>query len=290
MDSNSSTKTLLEIFDTDVSKKLCKSPVESFWQCRSDFELLLNSDAIVNELNDAIRPQIDNPSYISQKAHINNFFLLDSQYYDLSISWYLENQTSTFQNGNYISSPTGLCTMGKHGMIAAIGKKSVVCDLYEMPEVNIEIFESGLKLKKIDTLELKPGQVLEVNGLKHVLGIHETFGQCLLRFYSAPVSSIIWSFDKETLKSWGASATVLKQTQIKVLMNILKRLNYQESATNILQYCEHESHEVRWEAIITLGILAPEMAMQQLEKAILDVHPHVSSAAKKALQEINSNI
>ncbi len=250
----------------------------AFWRCGDAFEALMASDFLKPVGHAFLQRMLDAPMQVTGQWQMHHAMLIQHPCYALRASW---NLVDAVDDATIASHPS-------HSMLCALGSEPVVIDMYRMPEVDIEVFETGAPLAYSHDIVLAPGQVLELDGLHWVADPRSGGRNCIVTFTSAPLGSQVWSFDRATKKAWAVSASSQDDTQIKETLGILRRFRLKEAAPTVDRLCEHPHHDIRWEAIKTLGVLDAALAVERLRQARSDVHPHVRTSAARTLSTLEA--
>jgi hypothetical protein len=226
-----------------------------------------------------MQKMLDAPERSDAQWQVNHLPLIQNTFFSLNVTWALvaEPHEATIPSH------------GAHAMLCVLGRERAVADMYAMPEVDLEVFETGATLTYSHEQALLPNQIVEIDGRQWVADIHPQAGTCIAMFVTAPLWTQIWSFDRVSKQAFGVSASTQETTQIKETLGILRRFKHREAARTVARLCAHPCHDIRWEAIKTLGILDVAMALEKLREARNDSHPHVRACASRTLSEIEAS-
>lgn len=101
-----------------------------------------------------------------------------------------------------------------------------------------------------------------------------------------PATNHLWHFDRGTLAARFASVGNTEWSGYAVFSRLFASLGERRAIPFISQLVQHPSHIVRWAAIQAIGRLDSELAIQMLEQATTDQHPHIQKAANMALAKL----
>ncbi len=269
----------LDTFAHDVARTLAGADLRTaFWRCGDAFEALVASGFLKEIGHGFMQTMLATPTHATGQWQVHHAVLIQQPAYSLRVTWSLVD--SPFE-------PT-IASHASHGMIHSIGAEPVVIDMYRLPAVDLEVFETGAALEYSHQVVLAPHQTLELDGQHWVADARSSAGNCLVAFTSAPIGSQVWSFDRASRQSWAVSASSQESTQIKETLGILRRFKLKAAAPTVDRLCAHPHHDIRWEAIKTLGVLDAAMAIERLREARSDAHPHVRASAQRTLSTIEA--
>lgn len=267
----------LDTFAQAVARTLEGADLRTaFWRCGDAFEALVASDFLREIGHGFLRTMLDTPTHATGQWQVHHAVLIQHASYALRVAWSLAD----------VPPDATIASHAAHGMICSIGAEPVVIDMYRLPAVDLEVFAMGAELTYSHEVVLAPGQILELDGEHWVADAHTSASNCLLTFTSAPIGSQMWSFDRESRQSWAVSSSSQESTQIKETLGILRRFRLKEAAPTVDRLCTHPHHDIRWEAIKTLGVLDAGLAIERLRQARSDAHPHVRASATRALSTL----
>jgi hypothetical protein len=266
----------LSRFDKAVSEKLTTCDAEKFWSCKTDFETLVNSSFTSEITQHLLMGMLENPYSTDMRNQVNRTLLLQKETYSLVLSWNFAAEDND----------QSLSTHGSHAMVSILSKAPVSVDYYDLTMQNMEVYEPGKKLNYSHQKTFQPKEILEIHGDKFIADIEPVPNLLMVTFIMEPLWNQIWSFDRKSLSSWSVSAASLGHTQLKIVLEIFKLFGAENAIEAVLKLCKHENHDVRWEAIRTLGMLRLDLAEERLQEAVNDTHPHVRESAKDTLAQL----
>ena len=266
----------LKAFDKAVGEKLTTCDSDKFWSCKQDFETLIKSNFTAEITRSLLQDMLDDPFSSDMRNQVNRTILLQKETYSLVLSW----------NFSVELNDQSLSTHGSHAMVSILSKTPVSVDFYDFTEPDMEVYEPGKKLNYSHNTTLQPKEVLEIHGDRYIADIEPSPNLLLITFIMEPLWNQIWSFDRQSLSSWSVSASSLGHTQLKMALEIFNLFGEENAIEPVLKLCEHESHDVRWEAIRTLGMLRFDLAEERLKEAIFDKHPHIRQSAIETLSQL----
>jgi len=270
----------LDAFAKQVSEKLDGAdPRTTFWQCSDAFEALVASDFLTVIGHDYLRTMLDTPEHTTGQWQMHQAVLIQHPSFSLNLTWALEP----------VDLEPTIPSQPAHAMVCALGFRSIVLDMYRLPDVDLDVFEKGALLTFSHQVVLEPRQILELDGAQWVADVRPSSGACVATFTSAPLGTQVWSFDRASRESWAVSASSIEATQIKETLGILRRFKHRDAAATVDRLCVHPNHDIRWEAIKTLGVLDSGLALARLREAQSDAHPHVRASACRTLTRIEAS-
>ncbi len=273
---NSDESDCLKAFDKAVSEKLTAIDTKKFWSCKTDFETLINSNFAAEITRHLLLNMLDDPFSSDMRNQVNRTLLLQKETYSLVLSW----------NFAVDINDQSLTTHGSHAMVSILSKNPVAVNFYNFIVPNMEVYEPGRKLTYSHETALKPKELLEIHGDRYIADIQPSPNLLMITFIMEPLWNQIWSFDRQNLSSWSVSASTLGHTQLKIALEIFKLFGEENALPAVIKLCEHENHDVRWEAIRTLGMLDLDLAEERLKDATFDSHPHIRQSAIETLSQI----
>jgi HEAT repeats len=269
----------LDAFAREVTHTLEGANLRTaFWKCSDAFEALVGSSFLKNIGHGFMQTMLDTPTRASGQWQVHHAVLVQHPSFALRVTWSLVD-------GPHEAT---IASHAAHSMICSVGTEPVVIDMYRMPAVDLEVFEIGAALEFSHQVVLAPRQILELDGQHWVPDARSSAGNCLITFTSTPIGSQVWSFDRSSRQSWAVSASSQEATQIKETLGILRRFKLKEAAPTVDRLCAHPHHDVRWEAIKTLGVLDAALAIERLRQASSDTHPHVRASAARTLSTLEA--
>lgn len=270
----------IDAFARHVDRTLVGADLRSaFWRCGDAFEILVASDFLRQVGHGFMQRMLDAPTQATGQWQMHHAVLIQRSSYALRATWSLADAPP---DASIASHPS-------HSMLCSIGAEPVAIDMYRMPAVDREVFEPKALLEYSHEVVLAPGQILELDGEHWVADPRTSARTCLVTFTSAAIGSQVWSFDRVSKQSWAVSASSQEDTQIKETLGILRRFRLKEAAPTVDRLCAHPHHDIRWEAIKTLGVLDAGLAIERLRQARSDPHPHIRASATRTLSTLETN-
>lgn len=251
----------------------------AFWRCSDAFETLAASGFLTHVGHRVIQTMLDTPTHVTGQWQTHHAILIAQPSYALRTTWSLAESAPE----------ASIVSHASHMMLCSLGTQPVVIDMYRLPPVDLEVFETGAALAFSHQVVLAHAQILEIDGEHWVADARSSADNCLLAFTSAPIRSQVWSFDRDSRQSWSVAAASQESTQIKETLGILRRFKLREAAATVDRLCAHPHHDIRWEAIKTLGVLDAALAIERLREARSDTHPHVRASAARTLSTLSAD-
>ncbi len=268
----------LETFTNSVIDHLRSDPKEGFWKCKAAFRTLLETPFLKAVGDGFMKEMLSKPERPAAQWQVDHLPLIQNPQFGLNVSWALEA----------IPHESTIPSHGAHVMMCLLGQEGAVADMYALPDVDLEVFEKGASLTYSHQMALPPGEIVEIDGGDWAADIQPKAGTCMIMFVTAPLWTQIWSFDRISKVAFSVSASSQEITQIKETLGILRRFKHRDAASTVARLCTHPCHDIRWEAIKTLGVLDAPMAVERLLVAKSDPHPHVRAAATRMLSTIEA--
>ncbi|WP_373986698.1 HEAT repeat domain-containing protein [Duganella sp. BuS-21] len=101
-------------------------------------------------------------------------------------------------------------------------------------------------------------------------------------------ASLLWSFSRQTLRPLGVSANEFKDTAMVHACEVLTEFDDDSSLAPLQELATSASaHFVRWAAIKSLASIDADKALEIVQHAKFDSHPHIRSAAISAEQQLS---
>jgi hypothetical protein len=101
-----------------------------------------------------------------------------------------------------------------------------------------------------------------------------------------PASSQIWFFHRETRRAAFPVVGYMELSSYVLLSRMIAAMGERRALPLLEELTANGSHVVRWAAIQAIGKLDGAAGRAQLQRALSDPHPHISSAAAKTLAKI----
>lgn len=248
----------------------------TFWRCRDAFGHFADSGATTEIANDALRSMLDEPTEPPMRWGVARFTLIQTRAYSLALGW-------TLQGRGRREGTENLSTHGGHAIVRLCSTAPIKVRYFALDGIDFEIFDPSMSLRYSHEEMLNPGDTVEIDGEKFIADFEERPNVCLLTLLTAPLWPHIWTFDRDSLRPSTISAADKQMSELRVALQIFRRLGYVESEHVVRGLVSHPIHDVRWEAIKTLVTLNPAAGAMALRRAMLDRHPHVRNAAALSL-------
>jgi len=251
---------------------------ETFWACEDLFRNLLASRSqIQTHLNEEIRRLIADPHHLGD---------------------WLPNEWVLYRTGGIVVSISLLESHRRfihvlpfyalHGSLSAA---SLSYELYRLPKgFESAVFDPSVQLEHVGMRSAAGGEPIRIESDSYAYDFKPDQPIPVLRFVTNAVRPLEWLFSKETLRAWQANDAYLRFTQLRVAADVLGKLAHHTSLGPLKSLCDHPHHAVRWSAIQNLARVNRSEAIQRLERAANDPHPHVRSAALKTLERLQRKL
>jgi hypothetical protein len=248
----------------------------TFWRCRRAFDDFAKSRAVTNIANEALRLMLKEPTEPPMRWGVGKFTLIQKRTYSLALGWALRGR-------GHRQETDMLSTHGGHAFVNLCSRVPIKVRYFSMEGIDFEIFDPSLSLTYSHEEMLNPGDTVEIDGEKVIADFEERPDVCLLTLLTRPLWPHIWSFDRDSLRPSTISAADKQMSELRVALQIFRRLGYVASEQVVRELMSHPVHDVRWEAIKTLVTLNPAAGATALRNAVADSHPHVRNAATRSL-------
>jgi hypothetical protein len=269
----------LDQFTREVDALYDERQPSTFWRCRGAFDDFAQCSAVTDIANDALRAMLDSPTEPPVRWGVGKFTLAQKRAYSLALGWSVlaRRQCKETESIN---------THGGHAMVHLCSALPLKVRYFALDGIDLRIFAPSLQLRHSHDEVLNPGCTVAIDGEKFIADFEEHPNVCLLVLLTAPLWPHIWSFDRDSLRSWTISAADKQTSELRVVLQIFRELGYAASDQVVRQLALHPVHDVRWEAIKTLTILNPAEGATALRSAIRDGHPHIRNAARRSLASL----
>jgi len=246
-----------------------------FWQAEAAFRDFLASGELLKAVNRDLAGLLADPCHFGD-WRTSEWVLHRGRGFSLAVSVFEQPR-------RYIHALPFLA------MYAPVAAEPLRYDRYRLPpEYNNPVFDPGLKLSRVDSGQTEPGEVLLLQTREFAYDFHLPRPVVVLKLSTEPSLPLEWLFQKDTLQSWQANDASLASTQLRVAADTLGKFAHQSSLEPLKLLTGHGHHAVRWTAIQNLGRLNRSVALEKLQAACEDPHPHIQRAAKKTLGQIQS--
>lgn len=256
-----------------IETRFDRDAIETFWDCEPALSKFVSSGAALLAINEDLHRLVEDPAYMGR---------------------WRPGQISLARGAGFAlvsallgSSARYIHTTAHYGLYTPVGSEPLHYDLYALPEgFQDEVFDPSLRLIPAGSGSTAPGSVLRIEGDRYAYDFRITRPVVVVKLTLAPFHTLEWLFNRETLHAWQANDSELTATQLRVSAYLLGRMAHPSSLEPLLKLCAHPHHAVRWAAIQNLGRISRLQAIEKLEAAIHDPHPHIRRAAEAALAQI----
>lgn len=187
---------------------------------------------------------------------------------------------------------------GRHGEVvchandyicANLGPPPLEFDIFEMPaEHRYDVFDRSVRPNFVRRCRQEKGEALGIEAGRHILRMVKPAADAY-QVYAVSLHtrhSVIWHFDADTLEPKYAAAANLMSSRVQTAIGILGQMADQSALPVLTAAAESGDHFVRWSAISAVTAIDPQEGLVLLRRASEDPHPHVRSAAKRALLKL----
>lgn len=141
-------------------------------------------------------------------------------------------------------------------------------------------------LLRTESRELRKGDMWAVDGRSELSDLH-AYGDdtpLLVSMTGSKLDQLCWTFDRDTLQAWYATAIDYEVTSIVTLSELLGRLRDPASLETLGRvYDESPFHYARWAAVKSIGRIDRSTGLEYLRRSLSDPHPEVRQAAERTL-------
>ena len=184
----------------------------------------------------------------------------------------------------YYRKPSAIYTLPYVSLVTALSGRMPVYNLYDLPAdyVNAE-FSCGLRLGPKKEARDSGNGIIRLDGRSHAIDPDFDHPVVVLRLDSAVIDDLQWRFDRNTLRAEHAISTREEDSQLVAIANVLGAMGDKHVVEALALLSQHPRHFVRWAAIINVGRISREAALDLVRLAITDTHPEIRTAAKLTL-------
>ena len=172
---------------------------------------------------------------------------------------------------------------------ANLGPAALEFDIFEMPaECRFDVFDRSVRPKLVRRYCQHKGEALPVEAGRHILRMVKPAADAY-QIYAVSLRSrypVTWHFDADSLEPKYAAAASLTSSRVQTAIGILGQIADQSALPVLLAAAESDDHFVRWSAISAVTAINQQEGRVLLGRALEDSHPHVRSAADRALLKL----
>ena len=193
----------------------------------------------------------------------------------------------TIRAGRYERTSSFIYSSPFHMLLCPITDCSLQVHHYELPDgVNLDVFDSKVRLKFKESRRYKRGEVIKVDGRLDAIDVTTDTSSMVLKLTSRHFVSQQWAFDRECLLAQQAIASEIVDSELVSLVGVLGAMQAYVSIDVLKKLTLHRRHFVRWSALQSLARISTAEALPLVRDALLDPHVHVRNAALKALSGV----
>lgn len=256
-----------------VDRRFERERLDSFWDLESAFADIVRTAFSTGAINAELSQLTANPSYMGDWRP-NQLLIHRGRGFALSI-WLFE------KSRQYVH------TMPFYGMYAPLGAQPLSYSIYELPpDYHNEIFDPRVRISSLGSGVVRRGEVLKLHSDRYAYDFQIDTPVPVVKLTTAPFQSMEWLFNKATGHAWQANDSELTATQLRVAAYILGKLADPSSIEPLSQLTTHAHHAVRWAAVQGLGRISRSAAVDKLQQALNDPHPHLRRAAARTLDQL----
>jgi hypothetical protein len=270
----------LKIFEERILAKLGAARSDAFFdECKEDFRQLLESSVFKDLVDEYMGQMLAQPEVVPVQWQVGQLQLIRNPLFSLSVSWFLDVDDEAEH----------LHTTATNSMLSSLSPEPLEIDFYSLPKIDQEIFQRDARLAYSHRQAFGRHEIVQIEGSRWVVDIVAKPATCVVTFATTPLWTQIWSFDRSTLQAWRMSASTLETTQLREILGLLRRFRHEDASANVSKLYAHRCHDIRWEAIKTLGHLDITSAINHLKLASEDLHPEICTAARQMLASLNGD-
>lgn len=240
-------------------------------------ELVFESDALAHFTRQEISSIAANPDY-------------ESRAWDGESMFFAGNERWSLRAGFCEKSSDHLYTIVSNMMIAVIGSQPLIVNHHELPaSINNEIYDPAIKLSPPRRETYLPGEVLKIDCERETVDLLVSVPAALVvKFTMSPSQSLQWAFARDDLSAIQAIAGNSVDSELVSLAQTLGAMSSVSSIATLLELTAHKRHFVRWAALQALAKIDPDRMPSLLRIATVDAHPHIRSAAFRAIEKMRA--
>jgi len=187
---------------------------------------------------------------------------------------------------------------GRHGEVvchasdyicANLGPPPLEFDIFEMPaEHRYDVFDRSVRPNFVRRYCQQRGEALRVEAGRQILRMVKPAADAY-QVYAVSLHSrypVIWHFDADNLEPRYAAAANLMSSRVQTAIGILGQMADQSALPTLIAAAESGDHFVRWSTISAVTAIDQQVGLALLRRALEDPHPHVRSAANRALLKL----
>ena len=257
------------ISDVTIIKKQTSAKLTDF---EVPFKKYLRSNALFSTINTELARTLHDPLYTSANLRGNNLMIHAED------NWVLLYTL-------YEHVPAHLYTLPIQSLISPLGNGQFEYDIYDLPKTYINsLFDPNARLLNKRSFNAGIGDVVMIEGANTVIDVRITQPVGVLKLIIPRKDYLQWAFDRQTLTALQAISATPEGSELAFIAQVLSALKNQNSLFNLKRLAqEHPEHNVRWEAVKAIGKINPEIGIEVIKAATMDMHPHVAEAAQKTL-------
>jgi hypothetical protein len=264
---------LLSQFVETVNRTFDRERLTTFWQLEEPLAELVRAGAAARVMNEQLARLVVDPAFDGE-WQTDELVLHRGRGFILSAS--LHQQRSQY-----------IHTMPYNGICVPMGQRSLRHHVFRIPaNYDNNVFDPSVRLELVGSGETAPGKPLRLNTEHQVYDFQFDGPVTMLQLTTAPFHMTEWLFSRDTLLAWQANDSSVRYSQLRVAAYVLGRLAHQSSLEPLSFLTTHPHHSVRWAAVQGLGRINRTVAVEKLQEAVSDSHPHVRRAAARTLQQL----
>lgn len=260
-------------FVAHVERCVRRDAPEAFWQAEPALRALLDSGYLAEALDRELAALVREPAYFGGWRPAE-WLLHRGPGYALTVARF--EQTRRF-----------IHALPFYGLLSPLAGGELRYLRYRLPAAyDNPVFVPGLRLEPDGEHRCLCGDWLALHSDRHAYDFQLPRPVLVLKLATSPIRPLEWLFSRDQLQSWQANDADLSSTQLRVAADVLGKFAHQSSLPALKLLTGHPHHSVRWAAIQSLGRLSRSEAVQQLQQALQDRHPHIRRAAQKTLDQL----
>lgn len=188
------------------------------------------------------------------------------------------------------AAPSLLRDHAENGVLVNAGHGTVRVTAYRQPSLEPRDVLDPAKTLVCDGLRsYRRGELTPIIAGETVLDLVDVDAPTvLLAAFGRPRYDVSWGYDARTLQPVKLYHSTLRDTRLRYALEVAHNFaDWWEGDGRLADALElltrHRSHAVRWSALRALDALDERRGAAALARAVDDPHPHLASAARKAL-------
>lgn len=185
--------------------------------------------------------------------------------------------------------PEVLHTAGVDRFTVSRSHTPVTIDQYRIVgRFDPDVFDPNATLELVNSALSDGACVYQERLDPHIYEWHSPTPMVMLQLVRYPASAQLWAFHRETCRALFPVMAYTELSSFVLLSRMLSALGEKRAMPLLEELAVNDSHVVRWAAIQAIGSLDGAAGIAHLKRSLADKHPHISSAAAKALAKLTA--